>query len=84
MGNCLIFQILNFWGWGLEFQSSKIKIGEITNSAEYQMDEQNQNVPNFEIKLWFYKLKKKKFQKFPKFYTSENHQISLIDKLKKK
>ena len=39
LGNYLICQILNFWGWGLEFQRSKIRIGEITNSAEYQMDE---------------------------------------------
>ena len=39
LGNYLIFQILNFWGWGLEFQRSKMRIGEITNSAEYQMDE---------------------------------------------
>ena len=56
-----------------------MKIGEITNSAEYQMDEQNQNLPIFGIKLWFSKLKKN-----PKFYNFENHQISIIDKLKKK
>ena len=55
-----------------------MKIGEITNSAEYQMDEQNQNLPIFGIKLWFAKLKKN-----PKFYNFENHQISIIDKLKK-
>ena len=58
LGNYLIFQILNFWGWGLELQRSKMRIGEITNSAEYQMDEQNQNWPIFVIKLWFCKLKK--------------------------
>ena len=46
------------------------------------MDEQNQNLPIFEIKLWFSKLKKK-FQKYPKLYNFENHQISIIDKLKK-
>ena len=46
------------------------------------MDEQNQNLPIFEIKLWFSEWKKK-FQKFPKFYNFENHQISIIDKLKK-
>ena len=46
------------------------------------MDAQNQNLPIFEIKLWFSKLKKK-FQKFPQFYNSENHRISIIDKLKK-
>ena len=50
--------MLNFWGWGLEFQRSKMRIGEITNSAEYQIDEQNQNWTIFEIKLWFSKLKK--------------------------
>ena len=72
---------MNFWGWGLEFQRSNVRIGEIANSAEYRMDEQNQNLPIFEIKLKFSKLKKK-FQKFPKFYNFENHQISIIDKLK--
>ena len=51
LGNYLIFQILNFWGWGLEFQRSEMRIGEITNSAKYQMDEQNQNLPIFGIKL---------------------------------
>ena len=40
-----------------------MRIGEIRNSAEYQMDEQNQNFPIFGIKLWFSKLKKK----IPKF-----------------
>ena len=43
----------------MEFQKSKMKIGEITNNAEYQMHEQNQNLPIFGIKLWFSKLKKK-------------------------
>ena len=52
------------------------------NSAEYRMDEQNQNLPFFGIKLWFSKLKKK-FQKFPKFYNFKNHRISIIDKLRK-
>ena len=55
-----------------------MKIGEITNSAEYQMDEQNQNLLIFGIKLWFSKLKKNS-----KLYNFENHQISIIDKLKK-
>ena len=36
-----------------------MKIREITNSAEYRMDEQNQNLPIFGIKLWFSKMKKK-------------------------
>ena len=44
------------------------------------MDEQNQNLPIFEIKLWFSKMKKK----FPKFNNCKNHQISIIDKLKTK
>ena len=43
------------------------------------MDEQNQNLSIFGIKLWFSKLK----NKFPKFYNFENHQIFIIDKLKK-
>ena len=46
------------------------------------MDEQKQNLPIFEIKLWFSKLNKK-FQKFPKFYNFENHSIFIIDKFKK-
>ena len=59
-----------------------MRIGEITNNAEYRVDEQNQNLPFFGIKLLFSKLKKK-FQKIPKFYNFENHRISIIDKLKK-
>ena len=57
-----------------------MRISEITNNAEYQIDEQNQNLPILGIKFWFSKLKKK-IQKFPKFYNFENHQISIIDKL---
>ena len=57
-----------------------MKIGEITNSAEYEMDEQNENLSIFGIKLWFSKLKKKNC----KLYNFENHQISIIDRLKKK
>ena len=59
-----------------------MRFGEITNSAEYRTNEQNQNLPIFGIKLWFSKLKKK-FQKLAKFYNFENHQISIIYKLKK-
>ena len=55
-----------------------MKINEKMNSAEYQMDEQNENLPIFGIKLWFSKLKKN-----PKFYNFEIHQISIIDKIKK-
>ena len=44
------------------------------------MDEQNQDLPIFGIKLWFSKLKKK----FQKFHNFENHRISIIDELKKK
>ena len=44
-----------------------MRIGEITNSAEYQIDEQNQNLPIFGIKLWF-----SKFQKFQKFSLLRN------------
>ena len=36
-----------------------MRISEITNSAEYRMDEQYQNLPIFGIKLWFSKLKQK-------------------------
>ena len=57
----------------MRFRISKTKqrIGEITNSAKYRMDEQNQNLPIFGIKLWFSKLKKK-IQKIPKFYNFKN------------
>ena len=58
--------------WG---QRSNVRIGEITNSSEYRMDEQNQNLPIFGIKLWFSKLKKK-FRKIS--------QIFIIDEFKKK
>ena len=30
-----------------------MRTGEITNSAEYRTDEQNQNLPILGIKLWF-------------------------------
>ena len=58
-----------------------MRIGEITNRAECRMDEQNQNLPIFGIKLWCSRLKKK-FQKFPKFYNIENYRTSIIEKLK--
>ena len=51
-----------------------MKIGEITNSAEYQMDKKNQNLPIFGIKLWFSKLKKK----FPHFKISKIIKFSLL------
>ena len=51
-----------------------MKIGDITNSAEYQMDEQNQNLPIFWIKLWISKLKKK----FPNFKISKIIKVSLL------
>ena len=35
-----------------------MKIGKITNSAKYQMDERFQNLPIFGVKLTFSKLKK--------------------------
>ena len=39
-----------------------MKIGEIMNSVEYRMDEHNQNLPIFKIKLWVSRMKKKIFQ----------------------
>ena len=67
--NYLIFQILNFWGWALEFRRSKMRIGESTKIAEYQIDEQNENFPIFGINLWFSKLKKKlQFRKSSNFH----------------
>ena len=64
----------------MEFQKSKMEIGEITNSAEYQMDEQNQNLPIFEIKLWVSKLKKK----IPNFIISKSIKFPLLTNSKKK
>ena len=67
-----------------------MKIGEITNSAEYQMDEQNQNLPIFGIKLWFSELKKKsqilQFRKSSNFHywqTQKKNQSSEIVELQK-
>ena len=36
---------------------------------------------NFGKQILVFQVKKKKFQKFPKFYNFENHQISIIEKL---
>ena len=41
----------------VRISKSTMIIGEITNSAEYRTDEQNQNLPIFEVKFWFSKLK---------------------------
>ena len=51
----------------------------MTNSAEYQMDEQNQNFPIFGIKLWFSKLKKK----IQNFTISKIIKFPLLTNLKK-
>ena len=56
-----------------------MRIGEITNSAEYQMDEQNQSLPIFGIKLWFSELKKK----FPNFKISKIIKFPLLTNSKK-
>ena len=82
MGNYLIFQILNFWRWDLEFQRSEMRIGEITNSAEYRMDEQNQNLPFFGIKLGFPNWKKYS-ENFPHFTISKIIEFPLLTKPKK-
>ena len=68
-----------------------MRIGEITNSAEYQIDKQNQNLPIFAIKLWFSKLKKKlknfkisKVMNFPLLTNSKkNNQSSEIVEFQK-
>ena len=57
-----------------------MRIGEITNSAEYRVDKQNQNLPIFGVKFWFSKLKKR-IPKIPQILQFQNHQISIIDKL---
>ena len=49
------------------------------NSAEYQMDEQNQNLPIFGIKLWLSELKKK----FPNFKISTIIKFPLLINSKK-
>ena len=65
-----------------------MRIGKIAISAEYQMNEQFQNLPIFGAKFWFSKLKKSrnsltfqfgKFRKYPKFLNFENRQITIID-----
>ena len=67
-----------------------MRIGEIMNSAEYQMDEQKQNLPIFGIKLWFSKLKKKftnfeisKILNFLLLTNSKKNQSSEIVEFKK-
>ena len=74
LGKCLIFQICNFWGLAFKFQRANMRIGEITNSAEYRLDEQNQNLPIFGVKFWFSKLKKKilKISQILQFRESSN------------
>ena len=56
-----------------------MRIGEITNSAKYQMYEQNQNFRIFGMKLWFSKLKKK----FPNFNISKIIKFPLVTNSKK-
>ena len=56
-----------------------MRIGEITSSERYRMDEEFQNLLTFGAKFWFSKWKK--IQKFSKFYNFDNHQISVIDEL---
>ena len=74
--------MLNFWRWGLEFQRSKMKIGYITNSAEYRMDEQNRNLPIFGIKCWFSKLEKNS-KNVPNFTISKINEFPLLTNSKK-
>ena len=59
-----------------------MRIGEITNSAEYRRDEQNQNLPIFGIKLWFSRLKKNS-KNFLNFTISKIVEFSLLRKSKK-
>ena len=64
-----------------------MRIGEVTNSVAYQMDEQNQNFPIFRIKLWFFKLQKKipnlKISKIIKFLlltnTKKNQSSEIVE-----
>ena len=48
-----------------------MRIGKISSSAEYRMDEQFQNLTIFGVKFWF-----SKFKKFYKFSNIFNFQIS--------
>ena len=57
-----------------------MRTGEIANSAEYQMDEENQNLSIFGIKLWFSKLKKK----FTNLTISKVIKFPLLTNSKKK
>ena len=70
-----------------------MRICEITKSAEYRIHEQNQNLPIFGVKFWFYKFKKKsnnfpnftisRIIKFPLSKNSDNNQISEIVEFQK-
>ena len=53
-----------------------MRIGEITNSSEYRMDEQKQNLPIFGIKLWLSRLKKN--SKFGVKFTGDYRSIAII------
>ena len=59
-----------------------MRIGEITNSAEYRMDEQNQNLPIFGIKLCFSRLKKNS-KNFPNFTISKIIEFPLLTNSRK-
>ena len=59
-----------------------MRIGEITNSAEYRMNEQNQNLPIFGIKLWFSRVKKNS-KNFPHFTISKIIEFPLLTNSKK-
>ena len=39
------------------YQRANVRVGEIASSAEYRMDEKFQNMPIFQAKFWFSKLK---------------------------
>ena len=60
-----------------------MRIGEITNSAEYRMDQQNQNLAIFEIKLWFSRLKKNS-KNFPNFTILKINEFPLLTNSRKK
>ena len=59
-----------------------MRIGEITNSAKYRMDEQNQNLPFLESNCGFSNWKKKS-KNFPNFTISKIIEFPLLTNSKK-
>ena len=83
LGNYLIFQILNFYEWGLEFQRASISIGEAENWRT------KPKFANFWNQILVFHIEKKiprisqilQFQKSSNFHYRKTHRIIKIFKL---